>query len=260
MTTGVEIHIEHFAALPSTNDTAKALAENGAPEGTVVWAEHQTAGRGRFRRNWESPARKGLWFSLVLRPPVEAKQISLINIFTAVYLRNFIAGLLQNIPDGQNKRVRLKWPNDILIGSKKVCGILLETSSRFGKPEFLIVGVGLNVLQVKSDFGEEIRSRATSLKVESGKEFRLPVLLNELVKGYFSAYRQAVAAGFASTIREYEKHLLFLHREITVHTRDGRISGRLLGVDESGFLRLKTPTGEVKITTGDVEHNSGAGK
>lgn len=228
------------------------MAEEGAPEGLVVRADRQTAGRGRFERKWESPAGKGLWFSLVLRPRIELKRIGLINVFTALFLRNIIDRLLRETPGKKQINVYLKWPNDILIGTKKVCGILLESSSRFNKVEYLIVGVGLNVLQTRGDFGEEIRNMATSLKMESGRDFQLSLLLDDIVNGYFSDYRQAVEENFSGIIPEYERHLLYLYQEIQVQTLKGRISGKMIGVDENGFLRLETASGEMKITAGDI--------
>ena len=252
MIAGSEIRIKHFTELPSTNDTAKLMAEEGAPEGLVVRADRQTAGRGRFERKWESPAGKGLWFSLVLRPRIELKRIGLINVFTALFLRNIIDRLLRETPGKKQINVYLKWPNDILIGTKKVCGILLESSSRFNKVEYLIVGVGLNVLQTRGDFGEEIRNMATSLKMESGRDFQLSLLLDDIVNGYFSDYRQAVEENFSGIIPEYERHLLYLYQEIQVQTLKGRISGKMIGVDENGFLRLETASGEMKITAGDI--------
>ena len=228
------------------------MAEEGAPEGLVVRADRQTAGRGRFERKWESPAGKGLWFSLVLRPRIELKRIGLINVFTALFLRNIIDRLLRETPGKKQINVYLKWPNDILIGTKKVCGILLESSSRFNKVEYLIVGVGLNVLQTRGDFGEEIRNMATSLKMESGRDFQLSLLLDDIVNGYFTDYRQAVEENFSGIIPEYERHLLYLYQEIQVQTLKGRISGKMIGVDENGFLRLETASGEMKITAGDI--------
>ena len=146
----------------SSNDEVLRLGENGAPTGTLLFAERQTAGRGQFRRPWASSQPLGLWFSLLLRLKINDATIPALSAFAAVALVETLESL--GLPDA-----RIKEPNDIYLQVRKVAGILVET--RMGKSPFAVVGIGLNVNQRLGDFPEELQSIATSLSIFSGKTF-----------------------------------------------------------------------------------------
>ena len=168
---------EVVAKITSTNDELLRRGEDGVPEGTLLFAERQTAGRGQFQRPWSSAAGLGLWFSLLLRLPINDTTIPLLSTFAAVALVN----TLQKIGMGD---YGIKAPNDVLIGGRKVAGILVET--RPGRNPFAVIGIGLNVNHAPEDFPEELKDRATSLAITAGapldRTFVASALITELGK------------------------------------------------------------------------------
>ncbi len=149
-----------FGRVASTNDIAFSLARTGSPEGTLVVAEEQTRGKGRLGRRWHSPPGLGLWFSLVLRPEVNAGESSGISLVVALA----VAVVLR---DAYGVDTRIKWPNDVVVGPRKICGILTEAEFHGDGVEFVVVGTGINVGQREGDFPPALRGRATSIAIES---------------------------------------------------------------------------------------------
>lgn len=145
-----------FNRITSTNDFLKRLARRGAKEGATILADEQSAGRGRLGRKWQSPAGKGLWFSFLLRPQLPLDKIGVLSLAIA-------ALIAETLTQQCGKDFRVKWPNDVLLGGKKVCGILCETQMSPTNVEAVIAGVGINVLQTEDDLAVEWRGRATSL-------------------------------------------------------------------------------------------------
>ena len=163
---------EVVAEITSTNDELLRRGEAGAPEGTLLFAESQTAGRGQFQRPWSSAAGLGLWFSLLLRLPINDTTIPLLSTFAAVALVN----TLQKIGMGD---YGIKAPNDVLIGGRKVAGILVET--RPGRNPFAVIGIGLNVNHAPEDFPEELKDRATSLAITTGAPLDRNIVASALI-------------------------------------------------------------------------------
>ncbi|MBN1895209.1 biotin--[acetyl-CoA-carboxylase] ligase [bacterium] len=165
----------HFLPrVDSTNQVAKKLAREGAPHGTMVLAEEQTGGRGRWGRKWESPAGMGLWLSMILRGPFDMQQdIRLIRAAAGAVIRSVekIAGV----------RLSFKWPNDLYYGGRKVAGMLIEGSQKRGVYPFLVLGIGLNVKSMPGGFPEGIRERAATLEEITGSEIDRAALFRELV-------------------------------------------------------------------------------
>src|SRR5580698_6118454 len=154
--------IQVFEETSSTNDVVEKLARDGVREGAVVFAESQTKGRGRLGRKWISPARKGLWFSILLRPAMRPATVTQLTIAAATALFRAI-----HLQTGLTPEI--KWPNDILIRGKKVAGILTELSAELDKVKYVILGIGLDVNLGAGEFPPELRKLATSLKIESGQ-------------------------------------------------------------------------------------------
>ncbi len=179
---GQEIH--HFKEITSTNDIAKELAINGAKEGTIVIAETQTRGRGRMTRKWVSPE-GGIWFSIILRPRVEPKETIELNLRVATVAAKVINSLFK-------LRADVKWPNDITINGKKVCGILTEMDTRGDKVDFVVIGIGINANIDLNSFPKRLRNSLTSLRKELKKdvdrERLLTALLEEFEQYYKSTY------------------------------------------------------------------------
>jgi BirA family biotin operon repressor/biotin-[acetyl-CoA-carboxylase] ligase len=160
------------AEITSTNDELLRRGEAGAPEGTLLFAESQTAGRGQFQRPWNSAARLGLWFSLLLRLEINDTTIPSLSAFAAVALVN----TMQKIRIGD---YRIKAPNDVLISGRKVAGILVET--RHGRNPFAVIGIGLNVNHAPEDFPEELKERATSLAITAGAPLDRTIVASALI-------------------------------------------------------------------------------
>src|SRR5271163_682412 len=151
--------IRVFEQTTSTNDVIEKLARDGVKEGVVVFAESQTRGRGRLGRKWISPAHKGLWFSVLLRPDLRPQEATQLTVASATALRRAIQTETGLKPE-------IKWPNDILIGGKKVAGILTELSAELDKVRYVILGIGIDVNLDVSEFPAELKKTATSLKIE----------------------------------------------------------------------------------------------
>src|ERR1700722_18805843 len=164
---GRDIHV--FEQTTSTNDVVEKLARDGVREGAVVFAESQTRGRGRLGRKWISPARKGLWFSILLRPNLRPQETTQLTVASATALRRAIVSQTKLQPE-------IKWPNDILIGGKKVAGILTEMSAEPDRVRHVIPGIGIDVNQDASEFPTDLRKIATSLKIEAGEAIDRPAL------------------------------------------------------------------------------------
>jgi len=240
---GQEIH--HFGEVSSTNEVAKALASEGAPEGTVVIAETQTHGRGRLERRWVSPA-GGMWFSMILRPRVDPKDAPKLTFVAAVAVARVIRNVL-------NLKAELKWPNDVLIGEKKVCGILTEASTKGGVVNFVVVGIGINANVSLDLFPESLRDSLTSLKAELGEEIEresfLRVLFGEMERHYWLLTQQ----GFGLILEEWRPYAGFLGQSMEVVSFDEKIRGQAVDVDENGALIIRLEDGTLRrAVSGDV--------
>src|SRR5271154_54608 len=154
--------IQVFEQTTSTNDVIEKLARDGVKEGVVVFAESQTRGRGRLGRKWISPGRKGLWFSVLLRPDLRPQEATQLTIASATALHRAIQAETGLKPE-------IKWPNDILIGGKKIAGILTELSAEVDKVRYVILGIGIDVNQDANEFPADLKKTATSLKIESSE-------------------------------------------------------------------------------------------
>lgn len=235
-----------FRTLKSTSDYAFRLAEEGADEGTAVVAEEQTAGRGRFGRSWHSPPGVGIWCSVILRPrmyPWEAPRIT-----TAAAL-----GTVRAIHSVTGISAALKWPNDILIHDRKVCGVLTELSAEIESINFVVVGVGINVNQRETQFPSKLRGKATSLRNECGQEISRLRLLRSFFSSFEDVYGHMMEKGFSSLRDEIKSKSSVLGRTVSVRIKNRVYKGRAVDIDERGGLVLKLSNGSVEhIMTGDV--------
>jgi BirA family transcriptional regulator, biotin operon repressor / biotin---[acetyl-CoA-carboxylase] ligase len=232
--------------IESTNVEAKRLAAAGAPEGTVVVAESQSAGRGRLGRRWTSPAGKGLLFSVVLRPPVSMADAHLLTIAAAVAASEAIESLVP-------VRVRIKWPNDLLIDDRKAGGILLEVAGEQDAIDWVVVGIGLNVNTEYSELPVALRRTAVSLKIAAGRPVDRSELLARLLLELEQAYVDAVRNGFARSLARFRERDYLYRRSVNVQTRRGPVAGEAAGIDEKGALLLQLPHRHVqRFHAGDV--------
>lgn len=230
-----------YAALDSTNDTAYKLAENGAKEGTVVIAEKQKKGKGRQGRTWVSP-KGGIYLSCVIKPDIEPREVSKITLVSALAVSTAIREIA-NIP------AMIKWPNDITINGKKVCGILTEMKAEQDNVDFLIVGIGVNV----STPASLLPKGATSISEESGdviSKVELAKAILEKMEYYMALLKKE---GFKAIRDEWRDLSETLGRHVKVHCHEGNIEGQALDLDNDGALVVRLDSGfHKRILSGDV--------
>lgn len=239
--------IHYRDEVDSTNIWAKMLAKDGAPDGTLVIAEEQTAGRGRLGRTWASAKGCGLWSSLILRPQIPTSAIAGITVLTAV-------SMARAIFETTGIQVQVKWPNDLLYEGRKLAGILAELHGEMDRIHFLIVGVGLNVNQLSGDFPEELAERATSLRIIRGEILDRKSILQHYLKQFETAYCQ-MAEGNLQDVMDYaRKHSATLGKRVTIRSGFGReLVGEALALDGDGSLWIRDTLGnEIKVFSGEV--------
>ncbi len=229
----------------STNIDAKRLAEEGAPHGTVAVADKQNAGRGRRGRVWQSPAGKDIYFTLLLRPdfiPDKASSLTLVMALSVAQAVEAFCGLTTGI----------KWPNDIVVNGKKVCGILTEMNVEPGYIQYVVIGAGINVNLAQ--FPEEITGTATSLFLESGMQWPRAELLQNVLKRFENNYEIFLQTQDLTGIRaEYVKHLVNVDKQVRVLDPAGEFEGIARGIDSSGELLVEKEDGEIaRIYAGEV--------
>ncbi|MDH3442552.1 MAG: biotin--[acetyl-CoA-carboxylase] ligase [Deltaproteobacteria bacterium] len=241
---GTRFH--YFSKLGSTNNHARWLAEQGEPEGAVVIAEQQTRGRGRLGRRWFSPAYVNLYCSIILRPTLDPRQAPQITLAAAVALADAIESV-------SPVAAKIKWPNDILAGGKKLAGVLTEAVSKSNKIEFVILGIGVNVNFPLESMPPDIRERAASLSHLAGASIRRETLLRRLIQDLDRCYGILEESGFAAIAPRWQARFELRDRRVRVAMTDGTVTGRAVGIDGEGALMIETPDGErQRILAGDV--------
>ncbi len=241
---GTKFH--YFQEIDSTNSHARRLADAGAPEGAVVIAEHQSDGRGRLGRSWESPPYCNLYFSLLLRPALAPAHAPQITLMAAVALADTIASFVADRPT-------IKWPNDILLQGKKLAGILTESSCDAKRIEFVILGVGVNLNFPRERMPETIRDRATSLLEVGGQGVSRENFLRRLIQDLDRCYGTLEDFGFAAIAPRWEAYFALRGRRVRVEMVDEVISGTATGIDGDGALLLEAEDGVLhRVLAGDV--------
>lgn len=225
----------------STNDEARSLARNGAPEGTLVWTRRQEAGRGRRGRTWSSPE-GNLFMTLVLRPPVAPSQAAQVSFVAAVALGEAIASLIPGAP-------RLKWPNDVLIDGAKTAGILLESEmGAGGAVDWLVLGVGVNVRHHPTD----TEYAATSIAASGSPQVGVETMLERFARSFEAWYLRWTGQGFAPVRAAWLNAAHGLGGPVVVRLSDGAFTARFADLDNDGALIAETPDGIRRVTAGDV--------
>jgi BirA family biotin operon repressor/biotin-[acetyl-CoA-carboxylase] ligase len=238
--------IVYFEETDSTNVRAHDLGEKGAVEGTVVVADRQTAGKGRMGRHWASPGGVNLYVSVLLRPnilPVEAPQLTFLSALATARAVEEVGGM----------SAAVKWPNDVLLGGKKVAGLLNEMSAETEGIHFVVLGIGVNLNMRDDQFPSELRYPATSVALETGKPVSRAAFARALFRHLDSLYELYLEKGFTPVIRAWEALFELLGREVEVDSQDRVLSGRVEGLDEDGALLLRLDSGaRERILAGDV--------
>lgn len=226
----------------STNVRAYELAEEGAAEGTIVVAESQTRGKGRIGRKWVSPKGGGIYVSLILRPDVETDEIPSITLIAA-------SAVVKAIRKECSLEPAVKWPNDVMLNGKKVCGILTEIKAQPDSVDFLVVGIGVNVNTPLSKLPPE----GTSLSEEGTSAFDRTAFLRSLLEEFEKDYVKFKAEGFAALHAECKKLSLVLGKRVNIVEHHRPLSGKAVDIDEKGALIVLTDDGSLKrVFSGDV--------
>jgi BirA family biotin operon repressor/biotin-[acetyl-CoA-carboxylase] ligase len=238
--------IQVFQETTSTNDVIEKLARDGVKEGAVVFAESQTRGRGRLGRKWMSPSRKGLWFSILLRPDLRPVAATQLTIMAATALRRSLDSQTGLSPE-------IKWPNDILIKGRKVAGVLTELNAEVDRVKYVILGIGVDVNLNSGDFPAELRKMATSLKAESGKPFSRADLAIAILRELDRDYARIIEGKFTEVADEWESHCTTIGHEVIIRCGQREIHGQAEALGEEGALLVRTEHGRLEsVIGGDV--------
>ena len=238
--------IRVFEETNSTNDIVEKLARDGVKEGAVVFAEAQTRGRGRLGRKWLSPARRGLWFSVLLRPDLRPQAATQLTVAAATALCRAIRAQTELTP-------QVKWPNDILINGRKVAGVLTELAAEIDHVKHLILGIGVDVNLKASEFPAELKKVATSLKIESGRHLNRIDLAAAILRELDADYHRIQRGRFAEVADEWEEQCITLGHRVRIHIGHREITGRAEALDDDGALLVRTEHGHLeRIIGGDV--------
>ena len=233
----------HFESMSSTNDYAKKIAKKDESEGTIIFADEQTGARGRKQRPWSSP-KGGLWFSVILRPPIPPPEAMKVTMCAACALAKTLDKQMAVTPS-------IKWPNDILINDKKVCGILTELSAEIDTINYLIIGIGLNV---NNNLPKELERVGTSLKKETKKTVKNLPLLVEILESLDRFYISLLNDDSEIIRKTWISYSSTIGSKVSIQTEKEKIIGKAIDLGINGELILQTSHGEKKIITGDITY------
>ncbi len=237
----------HYEVLDSTNKKAKELAEAGAPHGTLVTADEQLAGVGRRGRSWSSEPGQGIYMSLVLRPDIATDKASMLTLVSAMAVSKAIYEMIKDC----NVYPFIKWPNDIVLRGKKVCGILTEMFTKAGAIDYIIIGIGVNVHN--REFPEDIAQTATSIELEIGEGVsreRITELIWMQFERYYDIFMETEDLSLLQ--EEYQKMSANKGRKVTVLDPAGEYEGTARGITALGELIVDTPEGQKYVSAGEV--------
>ena len=238
-------NIQYFESLPSTNTKAKEIAME-MPEGSIIISEEQTSGKGRLGRNWTSPKGKGIWMSIILKPDLDPAEVAKLTLIGAGAVHE---GLMEM---GINSNI--KWPNDIIIEDKKVCGILTEMSCELNIINYCIMGIGINVNLETGDFPEELKEKATSLRIIKGEEINRKMLLGNILNHFEKLYIPFRYIGdISKSIKISRENSILLGKDVRIIKGNTERTGKALDIDEEGQLVVEMENGNIeKIYSGEV--------
>lgn len=231
----------------STNLRAYLLGETGAAEGTVVIADRQSAGKGRLGRRWTSPPGVNLYTSVLLRPPISPRSAPQLTFLSAV-------AAARAIEETSGLEARLKWPNDILLGGKKVAGLLNELSAETDRVHFVVLGIGVNLNMQAGHFPADLRYPATSVAMETGARISRPAFARALFRHLDGLYHLYLEKGFLPVLLAWESLFDLAGQQVEVDMQERRLLGIATGLDEDGALLVRLPDGTLeRVLAGDVK-------
>ena len=239
-------HYIYCRKIDSTNKYARTMAEEGYPEGTLVIAEEQTAGKGRRGREWYSPFSRGIYMSIILRPDLSMHQIPRLSLLTAAALAEVLeeAGLKPGI----------KWPNDVLINGKKIAGILAEVITGRDGIEFIVLGIGININNPSHEFPDDLRTPPTSVMTELGIPGSRVELLQKLLLSLEQHYELLLTDDFTSILEKARRLSTVLGQKVQFDENGANLAGIALDLDENGFLLVRDEKGKIHtVVSGEID-------
>jgi BirA family biotin operon repressor/biotin-[acetyl-CoA-carboxylase] ligase len=246
--------IVSFESVNSTIDAASSLAQEGAREGAVVVAESQGGGRGRLGRKWSSPGGVGIWTSIVLRPAIPPRDAPKLTLLVAVAVATVLRE--QYALDAQ-----IKWPNDVVIGGRKICGALTELVAEQDAVRYVITSFGLNVNQTRSKFPADVRDIATSMRIETGRKQDRPEVFRRALRELDRQYADFKDRGGGDLLSRWRELSCTLGRRVKAQLRDERLEGVAVDLDDDGSLILDVGGGVMRtVAYGDVTILRGGGE
>lgn len=241
----MELSVVYYEEVDSTNTQAKRLGKEGADQGLVVVADTQSAGKGRRGRIWNSPAGTNLYFSILLRPELLPDKAPMLTLVMAYSVARVILAQ-EELP------VEIKWPNDLVLAKKKVCGILTEMELSGSRIADVVIGVGINVNTI--EFPEELCDKATSLYLQKGTQVKREKLLQQILAEFQQQYERFLEVQDLSFLQEaYNRMLINKDREVLVLEQDQEYEVQALGINDRGELLVKKGDGSVEaVFAGEV--------
>lgn len=235
----------YFDTIDSTNTKAQELAEKGYPSGTLVVADKQESGKGRRGRSWVSPSGTGIFMTLMIKPDINPNNASMLTLVAALAVAKAITSVT-------GEEAMIKWPNDIVVNGKKVCGILTEMNAQFDYINHIVVGIGINVHN--ESFPEEISQMASSLMIEAGgKRFHRAQIIAETMS-YFEQYYDTFlkTQDLSALVREYDELLVNRNKSVRVLDPKGPFDGKAMGITPKGELIVDTWESRKLVSSGEV--------
>ena len=228
-----------YQEVSSTNTVAQTMALNGAKEGTIVISKFQTLGRGRMQRQWVCPTGKGILMSMILRPKLSIQFTSQLTLLTSVAMTETIRKITRC-------EAGIKWPNDIVLGGKKVCGILAQSNISINDTGYVIIGIGLNVNQDESQLPTDCKETSTSLRLEMGQKVSRHNVLNQFIIIWDKHYQMFLEKGYPYLREKWIENNITLGEYVSINRGDGSNEGLAIDISERGGLILSLPNGIVE--------------
>ncbi|MDD3224178.1 MAG: biotin--[acetyl-CoA-carboxylase] ligase [Clostridium sp.] len=238
-------NILYFSSIDSTNEKAKEIAREEGNDGTVIISEEQTLGKGRRGRNFISPKGKGIWMSIILKPDIDPMKVSLLTQIAAAALNRALFTMkIESF---------IKWPNDTILNGKKVSGILTEMNCELTKVNFVVLGIGINVNVDDSDFTDEVKAKATSLKIETGKKVSRKLLVALILNNFEKMYSDFLKGDNEYAMDICKKKSVLIGKEIRVIKSSEIKNAKAINLSMDGSLEVKYEDGKLEnLISGEV--------
>ena len=228
----------------STNDYAKELGANGAPSGTVIIAAKQMAGKGRLGRSWDGGAGLDIYLTILLRPEIKGEYAARLTLLAGICVA-------KTINEISEKKAGIKWPNDVVIEGKKICGILTESAFKGAEIDYAALGIGININ--REIFPDELSDKATSLRLESGKCYNRADIIKQVISLFDKYYSEFLKSGTASFIEEYRSLCVNIGKTVAIYENGISYRAQAVGIDKSGALEIVIANGTKRlIESGEV--------